>query len=129
MVLVLVDGVCGLSECQTLQNRAIALFWHQKDFLPDHIETPKYQNVPIYAFQNSSDKIKFVKIHAHESHFTFNSYSETPCICLPWAYDEFTQEPGHIAEAQEGPKVAQNDPGVAYWLGSTPRRGLLGESR
>ena len=70
-----------------------------------------------------------MKIYAHESHFTFNSYSETPCICLPWAYDEFTQEPGHIAEAQEGPKVAQNDPGVAYWLGSTPRRGLLGESR
>ena len=45
-------------------------FWHQKDFLPDHIETSKYQNIPIYAFQNSSDKTIFVKIYAHESCFT-----------------------------------------------------------
>ena len=71
LVLVLVDGVCGLSECQTLQYRAIALFWHQKDFLPDHIETSKYQNVPIYAFRNSSDETICVKIYAHGSHLTF----------------------------------------------------------
>ena len=71
LVLVLVDGVCGLSECQTLQNRAIALFWHQKDFLPDHIETSKYQNIPIYAFRNSTDETICVKIYAHGSHLTF----------------------------------------------------------